>query len=69
MRPIDADGLIEYLKKQAGCKDCQNYNGVRCRACIWDDAIDCVDDYADSNEFIQKQRRVPFSPESNTQWT
>ena len=69
MRLIDADGLIEYLKEQAGCNDCQNCNGIKCRACSWDDAIGSVDDYADNNELIRKQRQIPFSPESNTQWT
>ena len=32
MRLIDADALIEQIE-DVHCKDCDSYNGVRCRAC------------------------------------
>lgn len=50
MRLIDADKLIEEIKKQAGCESCDNYHGIRCKACQWDDAMDTVDDFADNHE-------------------
>lgn len=46
-RLIDVDGTISVMKQQAGCATCDNYNGIRCRACQWDDAITSVYDYAD----------------------
>ena len=36
---LERNALIERIKKSY-CKDCQNYNGVRCRACGIGDAID-----------------------------
>lgn len=50
MRLIDADKLIEVIKKQAGCESCDNYHGIRCKACQWDDAADIVDDFADNHD-------------------
>ena len=47
MNLIDVDGIISVMKQQAGCATCDNYNGIRCRACQWDDAITSVYDYAD----------------------
>ena len=52
MRLIDADKLIEEIKKQAGCESCNNYHGIRCKACQWEDAMDTVDDYADNHEAV-----------------
>lgn len=42
-RLIDANARIEEIKK-AYCTDCDNYGGVRCRACWVDDAIGMIDD-------------------------
>ena len=42
-RLIDADARIAEIKK-AYCTGCENYNGVRCRACWVDDAIGMMDD-------------------------
>lgn len=42
MRLIDADALIEQLKKSR-CTGCDNYNGVRCRACQYDDEMVDID--------------------------
>ena len=50
-RMIDADALIELIKTQAHCEQCDNYNGVKCRACVWKDAMDMVDDYANNHPF------------------
>ena len=47
MKLIDADGIINTIEQQAGCATCDNYNGIRCRACQWDDAITSIYDYAD----------------------
>lgn len=44
MRLIDADALMERMREQAGCRDCNSYAGVRCRACTWEDAINLVDE-------------------------
>lgn len=43
MRLIDADEAQERFYK-AYCKDCNNYNGVRCRACELKDGADIYDD-------------------------
>ena len=42
-RLIDANARIEEIK-MAYCTDCENYYGVRCRACWVDDAIGLIDD-------------------------
>lgn len=43
MRLIDADDRIEFIKN-AYCPECDNYNGVRCRACPINDMIEAIDD-------------------------
>ena len=42
-RLIDANALIERIKSTY-CKCCDNYHGIRCRACPTDDAIGEIDD-------------------------
>ena len=42
MRLIDADALIEQIEDEC-CKDCNSYNGVRCRACDTGDALDYLE--------------------------
>lgn len=42
-RLIDADALIEHIKKSR-CIDCNSVNGVRCRACQYDDEMADIDD-------------------------
>ena len=42
-RLIDANARIEEIKK-AQCTGCENYGGVKCRACWVDDAIGLIDD-------------------------
>lgn len=40
---LERSALIERIKK-AYCDGCENYNGVRCRACGINDALDIVED-------------------------
>ena len=40
---LERNALIEKIKKSY-CDGCENYNGVRCRACGIGDAIDVVED-------------------------
>ena len=42
-RLIDADKRIEEIKK-IHCDGCDNYGGVKCRACWVDDAMCLIDD-------------------------
>ena len=42
-RLTDADKRIAEIKKQY-CTDCENYGGVKCRACWVDDAMRLIDD-------------------------
>lgn len=42
MRLIDADDRIEFIKNSY-CLECDNYNGVRCRACPINDTIEEID--------------------------
>ena len=42
-RLIDSDKCITEIKNQY-CTGCDNYDGVRCRACWVDDAICLIDD-------------------------
>ena len=42
-RYIDADMFAEQLRLNY-CKDCNSYNGMRCRACEIDDALDFIED-------------------------
>jgi hypothetical protein len=41
-RLIDADALIEQIKKSR-CIDCNSIDGVRCRACQYDDEMADID--------------------------
>lgn len=40
---IDADKAVEEAKLSY-CKDCNSYNGVRCSACGFDDAMTYIED-------------------------
>ena len=39
---IERDALIRRIK-EIHCAECDSYNGVRCRACLVDDALDYID--------------------------
>lgn len=54
MRTIDADALIAHMR-EIWCKDCDDYYGVRYRACLMGDAISCVDDWADNHPAGQNE--------------
>lgn len=65
MRLIDADAA-ENAIKETYCKDCDSYNGVRCRACNFDDALIAIDsvptlDYAPvrHGEWIEDEFEYP----------
>ena len=45
---IDGTALYEYVKSR--CKGCDNYNGLRCRACPTDDELSDIQDFIDSAE-------------------
>lgn len=36
--------ILGRIKSMAGCATCDNYNGVRCRACIWGYAMNIVEE-------------------------
>lgn len=42
-RLIDADALEKEIKR-VYCTGCNDYHGLRCRACDTDDALDMIDD-------------------------
>ncbi len=63
MRLIDVDARIEEIKK-ANCTGCNNYNGIRCRACWVDDTIGLFDDApaVDAVEVVRcKECAVPHN--------
>lgn len=43
VRLIDANAVLKEIK-ETYCTDCNNYNGVICRACTWMDAMDYIED-------------------------
>jgi len=44
---ISRAAALERMKSMAGCATCNNYNYVRCRACIWDDAMNIVEEMSE----------------------
>lgn len=60
MRFVNADKLIDQIKLQAGCAKCNSYDGVRCRACPWDDAIAIVDSFAENQITVLSLQTVTF---------
>ena len=63
VRLIDADALIENIKGWY-CKDCDNSNYVRCRACGTDDAINAIDEAPTVGGWISVKDRVPEDGET-----
>ena len=47
-RYIDADAAVE-LARLTYCKNCNNYNGVMCRACAFDDAMSFIEDFPEAD--------------------
>lgn len=73
MRFVNADKLIDRMKLQAGCAECNSYDGVRClAACPWYDSITIVNSFADnpdnSIEFEDNdfQRVLDYQKESES---
>ncbi len=62
-RLIDANSRIEEIKK-THCTNCENYGGVKCRACWVDDAIGLIDDAptVDAVEVVHGQNVSPMHP-------
>lgn len=58
MRLIDADDLIKQIE-DFNCKDCNNYNFVRCRACKIDDAVTYIDEAPTVGEWISVEDKLP----------
>ena len=65
-RYIDADKLIEE-SRLSYCKDCNSYNGVRCSACGFDDAMSYVEDAptADVEEVVRCEKCKDFESHGN----
>lgn len=42
-RLVDADALLDYIVHNY-CDDCDDCNGLRCRACPHDDDVQCIED-------------------------
>lgn len=59
MRLIDADALKKQIE-DFHCKNCDNYNFVRCRACHIDDAISYLDEAPTVNGWISVKERLPM---------
>ena len=58
MRMIDADALKKQIE-DFHCKDYDNYNFVRCRACHIDDAISYLDEAPTVGGWISVKDRLP----------
>ena len=56
---ISRKGAIELIKDQAGCNSCHSYDGVRCRACTYEDVMDLIDCMPDSYGWIPCSERLP----------
>lgn len=41
---ISRSALLQAIKRQFRCAECNNYDGIRCRACPGDDMMSLVDD-------------------------
>ena len=39
----DTDAIVNTIK-ETYCKECNNYGGIKCRACLIDDCLACIDD-------------------------
>ncbi len=62
-RYIDADAAIESARLNY-CKECNSYSGIKCRACPFNDALSCIDDFPTADvapraEWISIDERLP----------
>ena len=58
MRLIDADALMDQIKSRE-CKNCDDYYGIRCRACATDDALYDIDNAPTVDRWISVKDRLP----------
>lgn len=65
---ISRDRTIEHMKSMAGCDACNNYAGVRCRACAWDDAMNIVNDLPAIDAIPVEWLKQQFYDNPNSQW-
>ena len=61
---ISRDAALRQLNATCLATDCDNYNGVRCRACAYADAMDFIDaipaaDVQSVNQWISVKDRLP----------
>lgn len=68
MELIDRAAAIAAIKFY--CAGCDNYNGVRCRACGYMDAMDTVDEVptVDAVEVVRCRDCVLFDDKGNFYW-
>lgn len=65
---ISRSELVAAIKRQY-CTNCNNYNGVRCRACHADDMLALVDDSLGAGpRWISVEERLPISDEYVLCW-
>lgn len=57
-RPIDADALKKQIE-DFHCKNCDNYNFVRCRACSIDYAVSYLDEAPTVGGWISVKDKLP----------
>ena len=64
-RYIDAEKAVEEARLSY-CKDCDSYNGVKCRACGFDDAMMYIEDApeADVVEVVRCKDCEEYFPEA-----
>lgn len=65
MRLIDADALKKSITDwYCDPERCNNYYGVRCAACLLDDALSAIDDAPTVNEWFSVGEQLPVSGKS-----
>ena len=70
---ISRDVALRQLNATCLATDCDNYNGVRCRACAYADAMDFIDaipaaDVQPVNQWISVEDRLPESEKEVLVW-
>lgn len=55
---ISREAAIGEIKKHF-CTDCDNYKGIRCRACNFDDAMGVIEDMPSAQQWIPCSERLP----------
>ncbi len=55
---ISREAAIDGIKKRF-CTDCDNYKGIRCRACNFDDAMGVIEDMPSAQQWVPCSERLP----------